>query len=48
MIGRPRWNQALAFKDKMPLAKILFRAKYGVTRGCLSRHDIAFILEPAR
>jgi hypothetical protein len=48
MIGRPRRNQGPAFKAKVLLAEILFRARYGVTRGCLSRHDIAFILEPAR
>jgi hypothetical protein len=36
MIGRPRRNQAPAFKGKVPLAEILFRARYGVTRGVLA------------
>jgi hypothetical protein len=48
MIGRPRRNQAPAFKAKVPLAEILFRARYRVIRGRSSRHDIAFIREPAR
>jgi hypothetical protein len=36
MIGRPRRNQAPGFKGKVPLAEILFRARYGVTRGVLA------------
>jgi N-dimethylarginine dimethylaminohydrolase len=32
----------------VPLAEILFRARYRVIRGRSSRHDIAFIREPAR